>query len=74
MKCIKKDGVVRRVSDHIAEVQVQEGWEYCPKSEYKAFVSSQVMCEHITKKPENKPEISSEWFEVALDSVGVKRE
>ena len=35
MKTIKKGKKVKRVSDKQAETQVKEGWNYCPKSEWK---------------------------------------
>lgn len=46
MKTIKqKTGKIDRVSDSEAEIKVKSGyWEYCSKSEYKAF----------TRKPKNE--------------------
>ena len=39
MKCIKKHGVIKRVSDAEAINLVNEkGWEFCPKSEWKKSV------------------------------------
>lgn len=38
MKCIKKHGVIKRVKDSEAIKAVNEGWEYCPKSEWKKEV------------------------------------
>lgn len=36
MKCIKKHGEIRRVSDEKARTFVTErGWVYCPKHEWK---------------------------------------
>lgn len=36
MKCIKKHGKIKRVSDDQAFDMVKEkGWEYCPKREWK---------------------------------------
>ena len=36
MKCIKKHGKIKRVSDDQASDMVSEkGWEYCPKHEWK---------------------------------------
>lgn len=38
MKCIKKHGEIKRVSDDQAHQMVAEkGWNYCPKSEWKAL-------------------------------------
>ena len=37
MKCIKRDGEVRRVSDDEAMAKVESGWSYCPKEEWKAL-------------------------------------
>lgn len=39
MKCIKRHGEIQRVTDIQAEKMVtEEGWEYCPKSEWKKEV------------------------------------
>ena len=39
MKCVKKHGEIKRVSDIDAEKMVTEnGWDYCPKSEWKKEV------------------------------------
>ena len=39
MKCIKKEGVIKRVKDDVAKIAVEEnGWKYCPKSEWKEKV------------------------------------
>jgi hypothetical protein len=36
MKCVKKHGEIKRVSDDQAfEMVKQKGWEYCPKHEWK---------------------------------------
>lgn len=35
MKTMKKGEVVKRVNDTTAEVIKHEGWEFCPKSEFK---------------------------------------
>jgi len=35
MKCVKKDGEIKRVSNEKAAELVEAGWEYCPKSEWK---------------------------------------
>jgi len=36
MKCIKKHGEIRRVSDSQAVTLVKDnGWTYCPKKEWK---------------------------------------
>ena len=36
MKCIKKHGEIKRVRDEEARTLVEEqGWKYCPKSEWK---------------------------------------
>lgn len=37
MKCIKRDGEVRRVSNDEAMAKVAAGWSYCPKAEWKAL-------------------------------------
>ena len=39
MKCIKKDGEIRRVSDVDADLKVKvHGWVFAPKSEWKTKV------------------------------------
>lgn len=39
MKCIKKHGKIKRVKDDVAHSLVMDdGWEYCPKSEWKKEV------------------------------------
>ena len=39
MKCIKKDGEIRRVSDVDADLKVKvHGWTFAPKSEWKTKV------------------------------------
>jgi hypothetical protein len=39
MKCIKKDGEIRRVSDVDADLKVKvHGWVFVPKSEWKTKV------------------------------------
>jgi len=39
MKCIKKHGEIKRVNDSDADKMVaEEGWSYCPKSEWKKEV------------------------------------
>ena len=39
MKCIKKDGAIRRVPDSLATALVKEkGWEYTNKMEFKNSV------------------------------------
>ena len=36
MKCMKKDGQFKRVSDQIAALLAKQGWVYCPRWEWKA--------------------------------------
>jgi hypothetical protein len=39
MKCIKKDGEIRRVSDVDADLKVKvHGWTFAPKTEWKTKV------------------------------------
>lgn len=38
MKCIKRDEIVQRVKDDLANQRVKEGWVFCPKSEWKNFI------------------------------------
>ncbi len=36
MKCVKKHGEIKRLSNELAEKMVDgHGWEYCPKHEWK---------------------------------------
>lgn len=35
MKCIKRGDKIIRVSDEEAVIKIRDGWQYCPKSEYK---------------------------------------
>ena len=35
MKCVKKHGEIKRVSDDQAGEMVEKGWSYCPKHEWK---------------------------------------
>ena len=38
MKTIKKDDKIKRVKDEMADKLVsQNGWQFCPKSEFKAL-------------------------------------
>jgi hypothetical protein len=42
MKCVKKEGKMKRVKDEIAlTLTTKLGWEYCPKSEWKASEKKQ---------------------------------
>jgi hypothetical protein len=36
MKTVKRGAEVKRVSDARAETDVNAGWQYCPKAEWKA--------------------------------------
>ena len=42
MKCIKNDKTIKRVSDNDAYELVKNGWEFCPKSEWKKNVRDSV--------------------------------
>ena len=37
MKCVKSGDVIKRVNEDEASTLVKSGWEYCPKSQYKAY-------------------------------------
>ena len=37
MKCLKKDGVIKRVTEQSAVMLTNQGWAYAPKSEWKAL-------------------------------------
>lgn len=54
MKTIKntKTGEIKRVTDVEAETKVVYGWEYTPKSEWKALNPTTVKTEK--KEPKNK--------------------
>jgi hypothetical protein len=34
-KCVKKKGKIIRISDKKAAELINEGWEFCPKNEFK---------------------------------------
>ena len=36
MKTIKKDDIIKRVSDNKSEAFIEAGWSYIPKKEWKA--------------------------------------
>jgi hypothetical protein len=39
MKCIKKGDIIKRVKNEVANIAVEEdGWNFCPKSEWKEKV------------------------------------
>lgn len=39
MKCIKKGEKIKRVKNDVAKLAVEEdGWKFCPKSEWKVKV------------------------------------
>ena len=39
MKCIKKGESIKRVNNDVASIAVEEdGWNFCPKSEWKTKV------------------------------------
>lgn len=39
MKCIKKGDEIRRVKNDVADIAVvEDGWSFCPKSEWKLKV------------------------------------
>jgi hypothetical protein len=39
MKCIKKGAEIKRVKNDVANIAVEEdGWSFCPKSEWKTKV------------------------------------
>lgn len=48
MKTIKKDEVIKRVSDDKAALLVRDGWSYTSKSEWKTLVRD------INKKPKGE--------------------
>ncbi len=67
MKCITNNEVVKRVSEEAAEKSVKQGWTYCPKSFYKAYLrkdnsthpdimdAAREAPEHIPDKKKRKP-------------------
>ena len=43
MKCVEKNGTIRRVSDDEAQEMVKnQGWSFCSKTKYKEFKNPQV--------------------------------
>jgi hypothetical protein len=51
--CVKKDGKVRRVKRDKAVEMVATGWEYCPKSDWRASKAAKNR-EEAPKKKEKK--------------------
>jgi hypothetical protein len=39
MKTMKKNSEVKRVKENLTQKMKSEGWEYCPKSEWKKTVT-----------------------------------
>jgi hypothetical protein len=54
MKCVKKGDVVEKVSNEQAAKMATEGWSYCPKSEYRAFLAKPVIAPIEVKKVQRK--------------------
>ena len=54
MKTIVKDGKYARVSNKEAELKVQVGWSFCPKSEWKKNDRDFGREEVVEKKKKNK--------------------
>ena len=48
MKCIKstKTGIIKRVSESIAETLTQTGWDYVGKEEWKMYKNGESLKEH----------------------------
>jgi len=63
MKTIKRNGVVKRVSDREAEHLTKQGWNYCPKNEWKSINKSE---------PKKKVEVETETTEVS-DNMSDKK-
>ncbi len=40
MKTMKKEGVIKRVTDQQADLMIKTGWKFCPKSEFKTSKES----------------------------------
>ena len=54
MKTIRKDGIIKRVSEDVATIRVEtEGWFYISKEEWKNSVRDYVKIEEQKKKTEN---------------------
>ena len=40
MKCIIKNGMIKRVSENSVNELIKAGWGYCTKSDYKTFLKN----------------------------------
>jgi len=49
MKCVKNGEEIRKVKDENAVKLVKEGWNYCPKHEWKKKVRGEVKVEVVDK-------------------------
>ena len=54
MKTIKKGKSIKRVSDEDAKQQVQSGWKYCSKSEWREKVRDVETEKKLKKKVSKK--------------------
>jgi len=54
MKCIKKGAVIKRVANEQAYEEVKKGWNFCPKSEWKATLPKKKTKK--AKEPETEQE------------------
>jgi hypothetical protein len=61
MKTIKRGDEVKRVSEKEAMFFVRNGWNYCPKSEWK-----------VNRKTQTKPKVEVEELEVT-DNISDKK-
>lgn len=66
MKTIKKDEVIRRVSDDKAESLVRDGWSYTSKSEWKTLVRD------INKKPKGEERDTKDDVNTNVDNNKTK--
>ena len=46
MKCLSKNGVVKRVQDVNATILINQGWSYAPKSEWKVAKAGKTSTTH----------------------------
>jgi len=54
MKTVKKKNKIERVSDKDAEARVKNGWEYCPKHEWREKVRDTKSKKTTKKVAKNK--------------------
>ncbi len=60
MKTIKRGNEVRRVSEKEAMFFVKNGWNYCPKSEYKSDIKKSAKVDEVEVTDKKKRKLRKE--------------